>query len=191
MRIEIIEHDPLVRKLLELLAAQLPDLRLEQPADVILLTARELGRTASLRHSNPAAKIAVMTNKPDFRYPEAARAAGADGFWYPLPESAALHRFLLAVMAGEKPFPETVPVVMLGNAERSNITNREMEVLRQIVSGKTDTQIGEALGVSVPTVKHHIQQLRLKTGLVNRTQLAAEAVGCGLIDTALNNYTFV
>ena len=158
MRIEIIEHDPLVRKLLELLAAQLPDLRLEQPADVILLTAR---------------------------------AAGADGFWYPLPESAALHRFLLAVMAGEKPFPETVPVVMLGNAESSNITNREMEVLRQIVSGKTDPQIGEALGVSVPTVKHHIQQLRLKTGLVNRTQLAAEAVGCGLIDTAPNNYTFV
>ena len=183
MRIKIIEHDPLVRKLLEQFVAQLPNLRLDQPADVILIDARELDQLAALRRSNPVAKIAVMTNKPDIRYLKAACVSGVDGFWYQVPEAEALHRFLLAVMAGEMPFPEHVPMVMLGNAESSYITGREMEVLREIVSGKTDAQIGDALGMSVPTVKHHIQQLRLKTGLANRTQLAAEAVSCGLIDT--------
>ena len=182
MRVEIIEHDPLVRKLLELFVAQLPDFRLERPADVILLSARELDQFANLRTGNPAAKIAVMTNQADCCYPETARVAGADGFWHLEPDMAAMQKFLLAVAAGNKPFPERAPIVKLGNTESCNITGREMEVLREIVSGKTDAQIGEVLGMSIPTVKHHIQQLRLKTGLANRTQLAAAAVGCGLID---------
>ena len=51
-----------------------------------------------------------------------------------------------------------------------------------MVSGKTDAEIGEALNMAVPTVKHHIQQLRIKTGLFNRTQIAVNAVSSGLID---------
>ena len=57
-----------------------------------------------------------------------------------------------------------------------------------------DAKIGEILNMSVSTVKHHIQQLRLKTGFSNRTQIAVAAVSCGLIDKKLqycNDYTFV
>ena len=54
-------------------------------------------------------------------------------------------------------------------------------MLRELVSGRTDAQIGETLNMAVPTVKHHIQQLFFKTGFTNRTQLAVDAVRSGLI----------
>ena len=82
-----------------------------------------------------------------------------------------------------------------GDVVSHELTDRELEVLRKVVEGKTDAQIGEVLNMSVPTVKHHIQQLRTKTGFANRTQIAVAAVSSGLIDEKglqnCNNYTFV
>ena len=69
----------------------------------------------------------------------------------------------------------------LGDTLSAALTKRELEVLRELVSGKTDAEIGEALNMAVPTVKHHIQQLFFKTGFTNRTQLAVDAVRSGSI----------
>ena len=95
---------------------------------------------------------------------------------------------LARVLAGEPAFPDYAPIVTLGKARSTDLTKRELDVLRQMAEGKSDAQIGDALSISVSTVKHHIQQLRSKTGLVNRTQLAVEAIRSGLIG---NNRTFV
>ncbi len=54
----------------------------------------------------------------------------------------------------------------------SEPTNREVEVLDYIVQGKRDREIAEALGVSLRTVKTHVRNLLLKSGLQNRVALA-------------------
>lgn len=190
MRIRVVAHNPLVQKLLELFVEAMPDFCLGEPADLILLDARKMDCFFTLKRQNPSAKIAVMTDQPECTYLHTAKAMDADGFWYQVPDAEHLRNFLLDILAGEKRFPEGAPVVMLGAAPSSSLTERELEVLREIAKGKTNAEIAAALSISVPTVKHHIQQLLLKTKLANRTQLAVAAVSSGLIFIR-ENYTFV
>jgi DNA-binding NarL/FixJ family response regulator len=56
------------------------------------------------------------------------------------------------------------------------LTQREMDVLRQIASGLTNKQIAEALHIGNETVKEHVQHILRKIGVVDRTQAAVWAV---------------
>jgi len=168
-RIRIITPDPILEALLTLLAEQLP----EPEEDILLLDAAWTGRMREFS----AEKIILFTASADPAYLTAAREAGAGGFWYLKPSAEELS----LVLEGDPAFPEKAPAVPLGNVLSNALTKRELEVLREMASGKTDAEIGEALNMAVPTVKHHIQQLFFKTGFTNRTQLAVDAVRSGLI----------
>ena len=180
-KIRIIEKDPMRAKWLQLFIESSPVHQLGEPADVILLNASDMTCIPNLRKENAAAKIIVMTDQPEYSYPETALRMGADGFWYQKPDTDALHSYLSAVLAGQRCFPEQTPVVKLGAAASDSFTEREWEVLRELVVGKTDAQIAEVLNCSVPTVKHHIQRIREKTGLTTRVELAVKARGIGLV----------
>lgn len=55
---------------------------------------------------------------------------------------------------------------------RALLTAREMEVAREVASGKSDKQIGAALGISWITARNQLASIRKKLGLSNRTQVA-------------------
>jgi two-component system vancomycin resistance associated response regulator VraR len=78
-------------------------------------------------------------------------------------------------------------VLHIGNADSSEFTDRELEVLRLVVAGETDAAIAEKLYMSLRTVKHHIQSMKDKTGFRNRTELAVRARGKGLIINKLQS----
>ena len=61
------------------------------------------------------------------------------------------------------------------------LSDRELEVLREVVAGLPDADIAEALHMSLRTVKSHIQSMREKTGFRNRTELAVRAREVGLV----------
>jgi DNA-binding CsgD family transcriptional regulator len=61
------------------------------------------------------------------------------------------------------------------------LTNREVEVLRLIASGKTDREIAEELLISVMTVSTHVRNLLNKTNVANRTEAATYAARHGLV----------
>jgi two-component system, NarL family, response regulator LiaR len=63
----------------------------------------------------------------------------------------------------------------------SELTNREMDVLRQIASGKSNQAIAEALVISEKTVKSHITNLLNKLHLSDRTQAAVFAWHAGIV----------
>jgi two-component system vancomycin resistance associated response regulator VraR len=90
-------------------------------------------------------------------------------------------------MVGESVFPESTPVLHIGNADSSEFTDRELEVLRLVVAGETDAAIAEKLYMSLRTVKHHIQSMKDKTGFRNRTELAVRARAKGLIINKLQS----
>jgi NarL family two-component system response regulator LiaR len=61
------------------------------------------------------------------------------------------------------------------------LTEREMEVLRQIAAGKSNREIAEALVISEKTVKSHITNLLSKLHLADRTQAAVYAWQEGIV----------
>jgi DNA-binding NarL/FixJ family response regulator len=64
----------------------------------------------------------------------------------------------------------------------ASLTQREVEVLRLVGRGYTNSQIARSLFVSVSTVKKHVQRIIAKLGVADRTQAAVKASGMGLLD---------
>jgi DNA-binding NarL/FixJ family response regulator len=61
------------------------------------------------------------------------------------------------------------------------LTNRELQVLRHVALGLSNREIGRSLGISIETVKEHVQNILRKVDANDRTQAAVWAVRRGLI----------
>jgi DNA-binding NarL/FixJ family response regulator len=72
----------------------------------------------------------------------------------------------------------------------SELTSRELEVLRLAATGISNPQIATRLQISVNTVKAHIKSILDKLNLENRTQLAAYATRKGLITQEDENQNY-
>jgi DNA-binding CsgD family transcriptional regulator len=72
-----------------------------------------------------------------------------------------------------------------GKSEASSaptlLTPREVECLRWVMKGKSDTDIGEILGISHTTVHFHIERTKKKLGVKTRIQAAAVVVSLGYL----------
>ena len=62
------------------------------------------------------------------------------------------------------------------------LTPRELEVLRHLVTGKTNRQIAKELHLSLSTVKRNLERIISKLGVSDRTQAAVRSVELGLVD---------
>lgn len=68
---------------------------------------------------------------------------------------------------------------MLGPAP--SLSERESEVLALVARGKSNTLIGEILGISSHTVDAHLRRIYLKLGVFDRISAAVRGIGVGLI----------
>ena len=62
------------------------------------------------------------------------------------------------------------------------VTAREAQVLRHVAYGLSNREIANSLGISIETVKEHVQNILRKTGASDRTDVAVRAVRLGLVD---------
>lgn len=60
-------------------------------------------------------------------------------------------------------------------------TERERQVLRLLVEGQTNIEIGKSLFLSEKTVKAHLQSMSFKLGTRNRTHLVVTALREGFV----------
>lgn len=95
-----------------------------------------------------------------------------------------LENFLIT---GKRKSSSFTPQLKLGYAGSDEYYERELDVLRPVVAGETDSAIAEKLYISVATVKTHIQNMKNRTGFRNRTELAVKARESGLIIGAQRN----
>lgn len=137
--------------------------------------------SARLKQSYPKTKIVIMTSMPDATFLAKAREAGVDSFWYKEVQDIPMLDIMSRTMRGEHIFPDQAPDVRLGLALSSELTDREMEVLRQLVQGYTDKEISDILNMSYHTVRFHINSLLGKTGCASKTELAIRATQCGIV----------
>ena len=71
--------------------------------------------------------------------------------------------------------------MQMDSTKDTELTEREFEVLRLVVAGKTNQEIGFALGISPRTVEKHVDSLYTKMGVNSRVEAAVSAVRDKLI----------
>lgn len=92
-----------------------------------------------------------------------------------------LIRAIRAVYNGETHLTAAVRAVLTAGLLPADLSAREMEVLALIVKGKSNKQIGFALGIAEHTVKNHVKNILDKLGVDDRTQAATAAIQRGII----------
>lgn len=132
--------------------------------------------TAAIKRHFPNIKVIIVTGMTTIDLINRARAAKADSFWYKEIEGDELLDVMDRTMNGEHIYPDKTPLVHFGNMPSTEISERELEVLRLMVEGNTDTAIAQRLFVSVPAIRYHITQLLQKTGYENRVKLIADLI---------------
>jgi len=133
-----------------------------------------------IKKSYPGIKILMVTSMPDSLFLTRAREAGVDSFWYKEVQSLPMLEIMDRTMAGESVYPDRPPTVELGLARSTELTARELDVLRLLVEGMTDREIAERLFLSIAAVRYHVNNLIDKTGYATRTELAVNAVRAGI-----------
>ena len=205
-KVMIVEDDPMASKLLEIFVkesdrytvthtidtASMAEMDcFKNPIDLILMdvctamNANGLDAAAKIKKSCPHIKIIIVTSQPEFSFIERARKAGVESFWYKESTAEKVIEVMDRTMNGESVYPDTTPTLQIGNAKSSEFSPKELEVLRELISGESDAVIADKLHMSLRTVKAHIQTMREKTGFRNRTELAVRARECGLV---INEY---
>ena len=158
-----------------------------QKVDLILVDVMtELGHSGldaarEIKQVFPSIKIIIVTSMPEYSWLERARQIGVDSFWYKEGKKEAILDVMDRTMAGESIYPGSTPLVRIGNTTNHEFTERELDILRELTTGDSNSEIGERLHISPSTVKYHVDNLMMKTGFHTRTELASEARSLGIV----------
>ena len=201
-KVLIVDDDPFARQLLgmfidgsenyelcgTLLSAALAEASVEKRrVDLILMdvctamNSNGIDAAESIKRNYPEIKIIVITSQPEHSYITRARAVGVDSFWYKTVVQNEFVTLLDRTMAGEHIYPDVTPTLKIGQALSVEFTDRELEVLRLLVEGDRDQDIAEKLGITLRTVKMHVQNMMDKTGIHSRTSLAVRVRDAGFV----------
>ena len=127
---------------------------------------------AEIKARHPETKVIIITSMVEESYLKRAKAAGAESFWYKDVSPESLLEVMDRTMAGESLYPDRTPETRLGQVSSTQLTPREIEVLRLVCEGLEYEEIAAELGISSRTVKRFVSSLLEKTGYSNRTRLA-------------------
>ena len=128
----------------------------------------------------PEISVIALTTFQEPQQVTAALAAGARGYLVKDVEPEVLVAGIRAVVNGGAPLSPSVAAQLLRSAASQptmvgSVTQRERQILRLIVSGQSNKQIGRELGISEKTVKSHCGRLFQRINVSDRTQAAVWA----------------
>ena len=135
---------------------------------------------AECKQKYPHVRSVVVTDLSDPSFLERAEESGADSFWY-TEDRQGLLSVLDRTMEGKSIFPAHASVVKIGQAASRDFSEKEVQILREVVKGDSNKEIAETLQMSYYTVRDYVKSLLEKTHLQSRTELAVKAVSSGLI----------
>ena len=136
----------------------------------------------AIRKEFPGAKIIVLTTYSGDVQAERAFKAGAYGYLLKSMLRKELVETIRTVHGGRKRIPPEIAVEMAEHHADDALTEREIDVLRQVASGNANKIIGDHLEISEETVKAHVRKILSKLGANDRTHAVTIAVKRGIID---------
>jgi len=162
--------------------------------DVVLLDIRMpdtdgLEALERIRKDRPDQRVVVLSTYDNPTYVARAVALGASDYVLKGSSRNELVNAISAAASGQPP-TKTGELRRVQGAmatrepsadEEVPLTQRELQVLRHIALGLSNKEIGRSLGISVETVKEHVQNILRKISVVDRTQAAVWAVRKNLV----------
>lgn len=139
-----------------------------------------LDAAEKIKSIRPDIKIIVVTSMPELSYEKRAKEIGVEGFWQKEIQEQSIQEIMDRVMSGETVYPSEQIEVAIGNALSTDFTDKEIEVLRELVTGASNKEIAENLAMGQSTVKMHITNMLQKSGYRSRLELALMARHYGI-----------
>jgi len=154
--------------------------------DILLLDLRMpkkdgLEVITELMSRTPKPRIIVMTTYEATEDIRLALTAGAKGYMLKETESPQVWDTVRRVFAGESVLPPGVATKLVDSLAQPELSERELQILKQLCAGKSNKEIAQKLYISESTVKHHAKSLFKKLGAVCRAEAIAKGVKRGLI----------
>ena len=193
-RVAIVDDHPVVREGTAALLATQPGLAIVGTAssldeaaplldpsrvDVLLLDIR-LGSTSGLTLLNGSKDRPAVVVLTAYDYPQYAAAAlrlGASGFVVKTAPVTELVDAIRSAAAGGLAFGRR-PDPSAG----APLSPREMEVVRLVIDGRSNDEIGASLGITTKTVEGHLRRLFERLQIQSRTELATRALREGWLE---------
>lgn len=208
IRVALAESDPLrlvgFRALLEsesdleMISASLPEIALQAKIDVVLTGDRPghslFDTMSNLKMMRPNLPIIVVGPSTNDDIMLNALVCGAKGYVF---DGALPNEFAQAIRVVSQGLvwaPRRVVSMFIELATTqpkqmppgANVTEREKQVLKMLVAGLSNKEIGRPLGIVERTVKAHIGKMMRKVGVHNRIELSVHAVTHSLVSLPAN-----
>ena len=136
---------------------------------------------ARIRAEAPGARLIVLTTFDGDEDIFRAIQAGAKGYLLKGMDIDELTEAIRSVHAGKSRIPAFVAEKLAERMGGPALTAREIEVLKRIVAGRSNKEIGTDLFISEATVKTHVNSILGKLGVTDRTQAATSALQRGIV----------
>lgn len=140
-----------------------------------------------LQASGSPVRILALSAHDDKQYIQELLANGASGYLVKEEVPEAIVEAVRGVARGEQGWVSRRVAAQMSswmredNEERMGLTGREVQVLRAVVAGKTNQEIGLELGISEKTVEKHLEGVFTKLGVASRVEAAVHAVREGWV----------
>jgi two-component system, NarL family, nitrate/nitrite response regulator NarL len=167
IRVGLADKNPLIQAALKQLLSE--DLRFELlhvASDCVSFLDNIARQPVDEKH---APRVIVYTGDENQTVPIQVMTHGGAAFVSKSEQPAVLLDTIAAVASGRMVFPY-IDVRTLYDNPLTTLTRRELEVLSDLASGRTNKQIARDLGVSLNTVKFHVRNLFQKLGVNSRGQ---------------------
>lgn len=163
---------------LQLVEALAPDVLL---LDMEMPSVNGIEVTQQLRSAESPVRILALSAYDDRQYIMELLSGGAAGYLMKEEAPEFIIEAVRGVARGERGWVSRQVAARLTTwaqqeSDKSELTDREKQVLEQVVEGKTNQEIGLKLGISDKTVEKHLESVFGKLGVSSRVEAAVRAV---------------
>ena len=209
IRVLVADDHPLLRNGLRQILAQEPDLMVgaeaensdqtleyveREPWDIVILDITMPGRSGlevlrDIRRKHPDLPVLVLSMHSEDQFAVRAIKAGANGYISKDNAAAEVVRAIRKILTGKKYVSAKLAEILADalNAEterprHESLSDREFQVLCQLASGKTVSQIASEIPLSVKTVSTYRARILEKMSMRNNAELTRYAIQNGLVE---------
>lgn len=173
---------------IEMIEANAPDLVL---MDLKMPIMDGIQATESIKRRFPQVKVLVLTTHSDDEWLFEAIRSGANGYLLKDAPSEDLFKAIRATIAGDTPVDPKMTQKLFDYVTHhshlpdarliSELNLRELEILRLIARGLTNSAIAESVHLSEGTVRNYVSNIFAKLNVTDRTQAALLALRYGIV----------
>ena len=154
--------------------------------DVTLLDLRLPGMNGTetmqaIRAEFPDARLVMISTYVCDEEIYGALQAGALAYLVKTVQREELIRAVRKAAAGQRHIPAEVAARLADRVTRSQLSTRELEVLRLLVAGRRNREIASTLDITEGTVKLHVSSILGKLGVTDRTEAVTRALQRGIV----------